>query len=72
FVFANHIEGILMAKDLLPFMRSDAEGFSIAAHKRQQVFRHQNPFNVIFVFANHIEGILMAKDLLPFMRSDAE
>ena len=25
----DHIEGILMAKDLLPFMRSDAEAFSM-------------------------------------------
>ncbi len=25
----DHIEGILMARDLLPFMRSDAEAFSI-------------------------------------------
>jgi 2-methylthioadenine synthetase len=27
----DHIEGILMAKDLLPFMRSDAEDFSMKA-----------------------------------------
>ena len=32
-----------------------AEGFSIAAHKRQQIFGHQNPFDVIFVFADHRE-----------------
>jgi magnesium and cobalt transporter len=25
----DHIEGILMAKDLLPFMRSDSEAFSM-------------------------------------------
>lgn len=31
----DHIEGILMAKDLLPFMRSDAEAFSM-----EKVLRH--------------------------------
>ncbi|MGQ7114825.1 CBS domain-containing protein, partial [Escherichia sp. TWPC-MK] len=31
----DHIEGILMAKDLLPFMRSDAEAFSMDKVLRQ-------------------------------------
>lgn len=33
----DHIEGILMAKDLLPFMRSDAEAFSMDKVLRQAV-----------------------------------
>ncbi|MEY6304169.1 CNNM family magnesium/cobalt transport protein CorC, partial [Salmonella enterica subsp. enterica serovar Corvallis] len=33
----DHIEGILMAKDLLPFMRSDAEAFSMEKVLRQAV-----------------------------------
>ncbi len=33
----DHIEGILMAKDLLPFMRSDAEPFSMEKVLRQAV-----------------------------------
>lgn len=33
----DHIEGILMAKDLLPFMRSDAEAFDIEKVLRQIV-----------------------------------
>ncbi|ACR70081.1 magnesium/cobalt transporter CorC [Edwardsiella ictaluri] len=33
----DHIEGVLMAKDLLPFMRSDAEPFSIDKVLRQAV-----------------------------------
>lgn len=33
----DHIEGILMAKDLLPFMRSDSEPFSIEKVLRQAV-----------------------------------
>ncbi len=31
----DHIEGILMAKDLLPFMRSDAEAFSMEKCQRR-------------------------------------
>ena len=33
----DHIEGLLMAKDLLPFMRSDSEEFSIDKVLRQAV-----------------------------------
>ena len=33
----DHIEGILMAKDLLPFMRSDAEAFSMEKVLRRAV-----------------------------------
>ena len=33
----DHIEGILMSKDLLPFMRSDAEAFSMDKALRQAV-----------------------------------
>lgn len=33
----DHIEGILMAKDLLPFMRSDAEAFSMEKVLRRRL-----------------------------------
>ncbi|ADD76305.1 Hypothetical Protein PANA_1138 [Pantoea ananatis LMG 20103] len=55
-----------------------AERLRFAAHKRQQIFRHQDPFNVVFVFAddrkagvrgidNHAEALFQV--LITFQRN---
>lgn len=83
----DHIEGVLMAKDLLPFMRSDAEPFSIEKVLRPAVvvpeskrvdrmlkeFRSQRYHMAIVIDEfGGVSGLVTIEDILELIVGDIE
>ena len=67
----DHIEGILMAKDLLPFMRSDAEAFSMDKVLRQAVVVPDHMAIVIDEFGG-VSGLVTIEDILELIVGEIE